>query len=162
MRAPRCYSTEPCAATSLPAAVQLKADRATTKEVTLSWTGSASKPCRLERKGPNNTWPLIASSTEGKAADSKIDAYGTYVYRVSCAPETSNEITVGPPPTGFHLITLKPDKHSDAHYGRLISAALDANGDPCVAFVFQDPNNDGKYDDTQLLFQAWDRAAHKW
>src|SRR5207247_150848 len=43
-----------------------------------------------------------------------------------------------------------------------ISAALDANGDPCAAFVFQDPNNDGKYDDTQLLFQAWDRAAHKW
>jgi len=147
---------------SLHGAIQLRADRATIRQAALSWTGTGTQPCRLERKGPNNTWPVVATSTEGKASDTTIGPYGTYTYRVSCASAASNEVTIGPPPLGFHLITAKPDKHSDSHYGRQITAALDSNGDPCAAFVFQDPDNDGHYDDTQVLFQAWDRAAYKW
>src|SRR5207253_546042 len=57
-RQTRCYTRTPraqphCLLTSaaLPAAIQLKADRATTKESVLSWTGAASKSCRLERQG---------------------------------------------------------------------------------------------------------------
>src|SRR5207247_348368 len=56
-----------------PSTGPLQADLATTREVALSWGGSGS--CGLERKNAAGEWPRIASSADGKAADSKIDAY---------------------------------------------------------------------------------------
>ena len=68
----------------------------------------------------------------------------------------------GPPPTGFQTIAPKPANHLDTAFGRFISLALDSNGDPATAFVYADPNGDGRYDDTQLMFVSWDRAANHW
>lgn len=141
--------------------VRLQADAATTKHVALSWTGSASRKCELARAS-GNTWTTIATTADSKADDSKIEPYATYRYRVTCAPEKSGEITVGPPPAGFHLIAPRPDKHPDGTFGRLISVALDSNGDPAAAFVYADPNGDGNYADSEIQFVAWDRAAYRW
>ena len=146
----------------LGAQVQLKAERATAKQVEFSWTGGAGHECRLERKAGASGWALVAASSEGKATDAKVDAFGTYNYRVGCAGQTSREITVGPPPAGFHLIAPKPEKHQDTAFGRLISLTLNANGDPAVAFVYMDPNGDGNYADSQLMFVTWDRAVYRW
>jgi hypothetical protein len=152
-----------CRAALAEAAIHLKADRANTKEVALSWTGSTSREGRVERKsGPPVTWSTVATTTEGQAVDSKIESFGTYTYRVTFGTEVSNEITVGPPPSGFHTIAPKPDKHPDTAFGRLISVTLDGNGDPAAGFEYVDPNGDGNNIDSQLLFVAWDRAAYRW
>jgi hypothetical protein len=142
-------------------AVQLKADRATTKEVLLSWT-PAAKDCKLQLKNSMNAWSPGSPVSGGRFTESKIDPYGTYTYRVECGADTSNEVTVGPPPAGFHLIAAKPDRVPDIHFGRMISIAPDDNRDPAFAFEFQDPNGDGNYSDSELRFISWDRAAYQW
>ena len=149
-------------AAPLCAQIQLKAERATSREVEFLWTGASGRECRLERKAGAGSWEPVASSKEGKAKDAGIAAAATYNYRVSCGAQSSNDITVGPPPAGFHLIAPKPDKHANTAFGRLISLALDANGDPAVAFVYVDPNGDGNSADSQLMFASWDRAAYRW
>src|SRR2546423_946089 len=40
--------------------------------------------------------------------------------------------------------------------------ALDGNGDPALAYVFHDPNQDGDYSDSTLYFVKWNRAAYRW
>jgi hypothetical protein len=145
-------------------ALTLQADLASTREIEFSWAGNPAGECRLERKTgpPPDKWPTVATSSNGKASDSKIAAYSTYVYRLTCGMKTSNEVTVGPPPGGFHTIAPRPENHPDTALGRFISPVLDSNGDPAVAYVYNDPNGDGKGDDTQLMFVSWDRAAYRW
>jgi hypothetical protein len=157
-------SAAPKAASAPAGAFPLKADSATTKEIKFSWTGNPAGECSLQKKtGPApGTWPGVATSSNGKANDAKIAAYATNVYRVACGAKISNEVTVGPPPSGFHAIAARPADRPDTSLGRFITATLDANGDPAIAFVYNDPNGDGKADDTQLMFTAWDRAAYKW
>ena len=142
--------------------VRLQADAATTKQVVLSWTGGGSRTCEVARASGSGAFSTIATTAEGKTEDSKIAPYSTYRYRVTCAPEKSGEITVGPPPAGFHLIAPRPDKRPDSSFGRLPSVALDGNGDPAVAFVYADPNGDGNYADSEIEFVAWDRAGYRW
>jgi hypothetical protein len=148
------------------AQLKLKADSATSKQVALSWSGGAGRDCRLQRRaGPATsavTWATIATTKDSSAKDTKIDAGGTYWYRVNCAAENSNEVTVGPPPSGFHLIAPKPDKHPDTALGRVNTVALDGNGDPAVAFIFADVNGDGHFEDSEIQFVAWDRAKYAW
>ena len=144
------------------AQVVLKADSATAKEVRLSWTGATGKEIRLERRAGPDRWDPVATTTEANAADSKIAPFATYNYRVVSGALTSNVVTVGPPPGGFHTIVPKPANHPDTALGKFISPVLDANGDPAVAFVYADPNGDGRYDDTEIRFVSWDRAAYRW
>ena len=39
---------------------------------------------------------------------------------------------------------------------------LDENGDPMIAFEWQDPNGDGNYSDTDVRFVRWNRVTRKW
>lgn len=152
-------------ALAIPAQAQihLKAETATTKEIALSWTGSASAECHLQRKAaaPIN-WAEVATTKDAHAKDEKVGAYATYTYHATCGAQISNEVTVGPPPAGFHLIAPKPENRPDSSFGRLVSLALDGNGDPVAAFVYGDPNGDGHFEDTQIMFVSWDRAAYRW
>jgi hypothetical protein len=86
----------PFLALSLHGQVRLKADLATTKRVVLSWTGSSDHACNVERATTMATWSSIATTNDGKAEDLKVAPYGTYRYRVNCAPGLSNELIVGP------------------------------------------------------------------
>ena len=142
----------------------LQADVATAKEIEFSWAGNPPGDCSLQRKTGSTpvAWAPVAKSSEGKAADTKISAEGTYVYRVMCGAKISNEVTVGPPPAGFHTIMPRPANHPDTALGRFISPVLDSNGDPAVAFVYNNPSGDGKGADTQLMFVSWDRATYSW
>ncbi len=144
------------------AAIQLEAEKASTKEVVLSWSGTSGM-CALERKSGPGGWEKVAAVSSGSAVDSGIAAYGTYSYRVKAGTAISNEVTVGPPPAGFHTMAAKPEQpHQDGAFGRLMSLALDASGDPAAVFVHMDPNGDGNGSDSALVFVSWDRAAYRW
>ncbi|MCX6623133.1 MAG: sialidase family protein, partial [Acidobacteria bacterium] len=156
-----CQFAAMLAQSSATEAPVLRAESATSREVSLTW-GGAGKESRLERRAGAGTWTKVATTTESRFTDSVIVPFATYSYRVIQGTKFTNIITVGPPPGGFHTIAPRPDKHPDTAFGRFISPVLDSNGDPAAAFVFADPNGDGRFDDTQLMFVAWDRAGYRW
>jgi hypothetical protein len=158
----------------------LTATAATRSAVTLSWTGGdpAAAHVTVERKPLGASWtppPASAATVVSKPVDGttftddSIDPYATYVYRVRAAgaagpaAPASNEITVGPPPTGFSQILAVPATLNDAtRFARGFDVALDANGDPAVAYVLVDPNNDNDLADSTLHFVSWNRARYRW
>lgn len=177
LAAPETPPTSASAATSTPAGaaaakpppkaapgeIKLQADLATTREIALAWAGAEGKPFRLERKSGQQPWTTVEPAPTGTVArDTKIEPYATYQYRVTAGAKTSNVITVGPPPPGFATIAPRPDKHPDTSFGRFITPALDSNGDPAAAFVYNNPSNDGHFEDSQMMFVSWDRAAYRW
>lgn len=48
------------------------------------------------------------------------------------------------------------------NYGQQISMAFDANGDPALAYLRVDPNDDGELSDTSLYFISWNRSHYRW
>lgn len=153
----------------------LVAQSATKSEVGLSWNGEGGNFI-VERKPLGGTYSSAGRSTAMFYSDQKIEQFATYVYRVRSFREVdapakpggkdlqtsapSNEITVGPPPVGFSLVVKTPAGREDA-FGKHLSLALDANGDPCVAYNFLRADGpDSK--DAHLFFAAWDRATYRW
>ena len=156
----------------------LKVERASKSEVVLTWTPGDAAPAIVERKLLGAPWPATGatpSATIGTAdaarfTDSKVDQFTTYVYRVrtqgsSALSAPSNEVTAGPPPTGFSLVSATPKAmhdHDPAQFASVFSMALDANGDPAFAYLVSDLNNDGENPDSALDFISWNRAAYRW
>ena len=60
--------------------------------------------------------------------------------------DASGEVTVGPPPYGFNRVVAPPASvHSFEHFGVGSRMALDSNGDPAVAYIIKDPNDDNDF-----------------
>ena len=73
----------------------------------------------------------------------------------------SNEVTVGPPPYGFNrVVALPAGVENSGYFGVGLRMALDGNGDPALAYVFHDPNqdNDNDYSDSALYFVKCGKA----
>jgi uncharacterized protein (TIGR03437 family) len=152
-------------AATLPALAQgptnLAVTKATSSEVDLSWSGSASS-YTVERSVLGSAFDDVATVSTTSYKDTQIDPYTTYVYQIRADAAQSNQITVGPPPAGFQVAAPTPAQVDPSSYGYDLSMVLDGNGDPAFAFVFDDPNQDTDHSDTQLLFRSWNRAKYGW
>ena len=99
-----------------------------------------------------------------------IDSYTTYQYQVeanltSGTSAASNQVTVGPPPSGFTTAAPAPgpaDSYIAGNFAYDMSVTLDGNGDPAMVFVFNDPNGDTDPKDSRVEFRSWNRALYKW
>jgi hypothetical protein len=77
--------------------------------------------------------------------------------------DPSNEITVGPPPYGYNTPVKTPSNMDYVeHFGVGVRMILDVNGDPALAYVWVEPNNDRDYTQNTLYFVRWDRAHYQW
>src|SRR5205085_9429250 len=143
---------------------------ATNSQVQLKWTpgDSSATGYVVERKPLNGTYSTALNATGATAADNNIDAYTTYVYRVRATSTSgqsnpSNEVTVGPPPYGFNLAAAPPPNVTRLdHFGVGLRMALDSNGDPALAYIFHDPNEDADFSDSAVYFVKWNRATYRW
>jgi len=171
-------SAEQAAAVKPPSA--LTATSATKNAVALSWTPGAAGDTRfvIERKPHGASWtpppapkpsPIVTINAEGTSTrDDRADARATYVYRVravnaaSAVSAPSNEITVGPPPIGFSQIVPAPPNETQPGFAAAFSVTLDANDDPAIAFVVEDPDNNSDPADSTLQFLSWSRALYRW
>uniref|UniRef100_Q02A09 Fibronectin, type III domain protein n=1 Tax=Solibacter usitatus (strain Ellin6076) TaxID=234267 RepID=Q02A09_SOLUE len=147
-----------------PSGLAVKA--ATSKKIDLAWSGAASG-YTVQRRTLGGTYATIGTVTTAAYSDTAIDPYTTYQYQALAngTPTPSNQVTVGPPPSGFTVAAAAPGAAGSdqaGNYGYDLSMALDTNGDPAFAFLQQDPNNDSEYSDTQILFRSWNRAAYAW
>lgn len=142
---------------------QVQVKTATAHKVELAWNGSAPAWI-VERKSEGAVYQKLATVNTTAYEDGKIDAYGTYQYRVRAgeAGKPSNEVTVGPPPAGILKAALAPKEAEPTGYGRNSALALDGNGDAAIAWVWFDPNRDTDMADTEVRFVRWSRAAYKW
>jgi hypothetical protein len=143
---------------------------ATKTQVQLTWTpgdGTATGYI-VERKPLNGNYATALNSTAASATDTSIDPYTTYVYRIRGASSVgqsgpSNEVTVGPPPYGFNRAAAPPAAIQNfGHFGIGLRMVLDGNGDPALAYVVHDPNEDNDFSDSALYFVKWNRAAYRW
>ena len=171
-------SAEQGAAAAKPPA-GLTATTATRHAVALSWTAGTLADTRfvVERKPLGASWtpppapkpsPIVTINADGTSTrDDRVDARATYVYRVRAlntgAPSApSNEITVGPPPVGFSQIVQAPPNETQPGFAVAFSVTLDANDDPAIAYVIDDPDNNSDPADSTLHFVSWSRALHRW
>jgi hypothetical protein len=154
----------------LLAAITLSASSATSRAVTLVWSG-ATGAVTVERKAAGTPWPTqppvapLATVPAATYTDQAIDAFATYTYRVKAGAVVSNEITVGPPPVGLSQVHPMPAKLRTTNlgsFGALTRLTFDANGDPLVAYLITDPNGDGDNGDGQLWTISWNRARYQW
>lgn len=144
----------------LAAAQQLRVKSASARSVELEWTG-ASGPVAVERKA-GGAFQKIATSSQTAYQDTAIDPFATYRYHVSANGKSSNEVIVGPPPSGVLNAAPVPKGTEPPKYGTASAIALDENGDAMVAFEWIDPNKDGDNSDTDIQFVRWSRTAYKW
>ena len=139
---------------------------ATSRKIDLAWSGSAAS-YTVQRRALGGGYGDLATVATASYSDSSVDAYTTYQYQIvanltSGASSPSNQVTVGPPPAGFTIAAPAPSSGEPSNYGYDLSMALDGNGDPAFAFIQQDPNSDGDYSDTQVLFRSWNRVTYNW
>jgi uncharacterized protein (TIGR03437 family) len=166
MRFPYLLVTVCASAALAQVAPDLTVASATKQRVELSWTGSAAS-FTVQRRAPGGTFSVIATVTSHSFSDVIVDPYATYQYQVVAAGASapSNPVTVGPPPSGFTVVSLAPGvagSQAAANYGHSLSLAFDANGDPAIAFLYNDPSGDGNPVDTELRFRSWNRAQYRW
>ncbi len=95
--------------------------------------------------------------------------FATYTFRVrgvganDATSAPSNEITVGPPPTGFHGAATRPTSLKEpGQFTPDLAMALDDNGDPAFVYTVMDPNNDQDASDSRVDFVSWSRATYRW
>ncbi|MBS1857917.1 MAG: IPT/TIG domain-containing protein [Acidobacteria bacterium] len=158
---------------TLPIAAQaptnLVVKSATSRRIDLSWSGTASGYA-VQRRSLGGTYSNLGTVTASTFSDTAIDAYTTYQYQVVAnlaggASSPSNQVTVGPPPSGFTTAAPPPGPAGSqitGNFGYNLSMCLDANGDPAIAYIFFDPNTDTNPSDTRIEFRSWNRAAYKW
>jgi uncharacterized protein (TIGR03437 family) len=158
-----------------PAApTNLKVSSATSKQVALTWTGSTGATSYVvQRRALGGVYASLSQALTPSASsttftDTTIDAFTTYSYRVFAVSgggtsTGSNEVPMGPPPVGFSMVSITPTIALDpAQYGRQVSLALDANGDPAIAFMWINPSNSSNAIDSVVYFVGWDRANYQW
>ncbi len=155
----------------VPAApANLKIASATNKQVVFTWSASTGATSyAMQRRPLGGVYASLSPSAATTTfTDATIDAYTTYSYRVFAistggTSAASNEVQMGPPSVGFSMVSLTPTKAFDpGQYGRQVSMALDSNGDPAIAFIYQNPSNAGTGVDSTLNFVGWDRANYQW
>lgn len=143
----------------------LRATSATKSKVELAWTAvGGAAGYKVERRlAGTSEFSVIGSPTDATFTDTKIGPMATYVYRVRASAKgaPSNQIVVGPPAPGFHVAAPSP-KGRESDFGIHTCMELDANGDPILAYVFDDPNRDTNHEDTELYFLTWSRAKYRW
>jgi uncharacterized protein (TIGR03437 family) len=139
---------------------------ATSTQVQLTWTGTANS-YTVQRAPVGGAFISIATVGATSYTDSQIDPYLDYTYQIvtgTSGASASNEVTTGPPPAGLSVAAPAPvfGNSPGGGYGYNISLALDGNGDPAFAFVWEDPGNQADYTLAQLLFRSWNRAQATW
>ncbi len=139
---------------------QLRVRSATARSIQLEWDGAAA-PATVERT-TGSAFQKIATASQATYEDKAIDPFATYRYRVSAGGKTSNEVVVGPPPTGVLNTAPVPKGTEPPKYGTASAIALDENGDPIIAFEWVDPNGDADNSDSDVRFVRWNRATRKW
>jgi hypothetical protein len=120
------YSQSPQSPSPLAAPVGLHVATATKSAVALTWIAvPGATGYQVERRVEPGAYASAGTESEETAAtDSKIDPYTTYTYRVKAvvqkagAPQVaspaSNEVKVGPPPTGFNIAVPTPKDADNA------------------------------------------------
>jgi len=153
-------------AQSPPPPTGLTVKSATSAQTQLTWSGTASS-YTVQRALVGAAFVNIATVTTTSYTDTTLDPYNQTVYQViagTTATAVSNQVMVGPPPSGLSLAAAAPASGVDVNitYGQNVSLAFDGNGDPAFAFIFGDPNNDGNAPEGQLWFRSWNRAQVQW
>jgi hypothetical protein len=144
----------------LAAGQQLRVKSANARSVQLEWTGTTG-PVTIERTS-GITVQKIAATDPMDYEDKTIDRFATYRYRVSAGGKTSNEVIVGPPPSGVTNAAPLPKGADPGKFGQASAMALDENGDPVIAFEWLDPNGDGDFSDNEVRVVHWSRATYRW
>ena len=147
-----------------PAGLTVKS--ATSTQTQLTWTGTAPS-YTVQRALVGGPLVNIATVTTTSYTDTTLDPYTQTIYQVIAgtnAAAASNQVTVGPPPSGLSLAATAPliGNQVAQEYGPNVCMTLDGNGDPAFAFFFVDPLNNGDPKTTQLLFRSWNRAKAQW
>ena len=134
---------------------------ATNKHVDLTWSGTAAT-YTVQRAPLGGSYSPVGTANSASYSDTTIDAYTTYQYQIIAGSSTSNSVTVGPPPVGLTAPAPAPLVGSSPSnsYGYDLTLTLDGNGDPAIAFIWEDPNGDNDYSDTAVLFRSWNRAQY--
>src|SRR5216683_615761 len=104
---------------------------ATNKKVDLAWSGTAAT-YTVQRRVLGGTYANLATVTSATAySDISVDPYTTYQYQiVADTSSPSNQVTAGPPPSGFTTVALAPGPAGSqiaGNYGYDLSMTLDAN-----------------------------------
>lgn len=157
---------------SLQPPTNLIVSSATNSSVQLSWTAPQPQAPGfiVERKTLNGAYATLPAVPDGGVpgvafADSTIDPFTTYVYRVSATSLNatsvpSNEVTVGPPPAGYSVAAPVPS--SAGFWGQQVQMVLDANGDPALGFVYIVADDEMDFGASALYFVSWNRAQYRW
>jgi hypothetical protein len=158
---------------------QVKVMSATSKQVQLAWTASSGASSysvyRTSTKVTSSGIPgdplkistpprgtPIATVSGLSYTDNIPDPNATYTYCVApVSSNCNNSATVGPPPFGFNVVvpSTVDTEYSAGIFERM---ALDANGDPAMAYYVDDPNGDGDDSDDTVYFVSWNRASYAW
>jgi hypothetical protein len=145
---------------------------ATKSSVQLSWTAAQPQApgFLVERKTLNGTYAPAPNLPDGGMpgvafVDSTIDPFTTYVYRVSATSlngtsTPSQEVTVGPPPTGYNIAAPVPS--SGGFWGQQVQMVLDANGDPALGFAYILGDDNMDFSASAVYFVSWNRAQYNW
>jgi uncharacterized protein (TIGR03437 family) len=145
----------------------LTVQSATSSQVRLSWSGTGGQ-YTVQRAPVGGAFTNVATVSATSYTDTQIDAYLQFTYQIVQAGTSgtapSNQVTVGPPPSGLSLAAASPLNGDQVNltYGDNVSLAFDGNGDPAFAFIFADPNSDGNAAEGQLWFRSWNRAQAQW
>lgn len=154
------------ALTAQPGPGNLIAASATKSEVKLSWSGAAAGGYVIESLGPSRQWKPFGAPLTGASATLPVEPFATYTLRVraTAGGAPSNEITVGPPPVGFHKVLAPPKAlaESPSRFAPRLAMTLDDNGDPMFAYAVVDPRNEQVAEHNELWFVSWSRARYKW
>jgi hypothetical protein len=139
---------------------QLTVIGATATQVQLRWQGN-SDAYTVERKTGTAQWTALPAANAAALTDTAIDAMSTYTYRVRTgrAPALSapsNEVVVGPPPAGHHVIVPLPKGQEQGDFAQHPQMTRDGNGDPAIAYSAGVPAQ------LKVYFIAWDRAHYRW
>jgi uncharacterized protein (TIGR03437 family) len=160
----------------------LSVESATKSQVVLNWqavpgASTYSVARRAVSDGAYSSGGMPVASTT--YTDTNFDPFTAYSYRVVAVVNgspgpPSNEVTAGPPPTGFSAAAPFPKNalpgFNPPSWGNFVSITLDSNGDPALAFdeaatappIVVGKNSFNANSSNIVDFVGWDRAHHKW
>jgi uncharacterized protein (TIGR03437 family) len=158
-----------------PAPAGFSVTSATKSSVVLSWqpvTGVSGYVLQRRAMGEGSYYAVnnVYLASGATYTDTSFDPFTAYAYRIyvmvgNTAGVVSNEVIAGPPPNGFSSVAPTPASAITAKtgqwYGQLVSMALDANGDPAIAFQDSSAATSSNNQLTYINFSAWDRAHYQ-
>jgi uncharacterized protein (TIGR03437 family) len=158
-----------------PAPANLVVTSATKSAVVLSWQAvSGASSYVVQRRTVAEAAYYVANNattSDTTYTDKSFDPFTAYTYRVFAIVGgnpgfASSEVTAGPPPPGFSMVSTTPQAALTAlrsgWYGQLVAMALDANEDPAIAFCDASTAFTANNFLTDVYFMGWDRAHRVW